>query len=191
MNRYIRQSILILILLITNRLMATEAEEPDSRFFTGGFLGLQFGTVTLLDVSPLLGYRLTENWHIGVGATYKFQSIRNVHYDIYLGRWRNARSHIFGGQAFTRFFVTRQFFAHSEYEFLRIRNEVFVDDPVNQRYNRDHSFSDVHSFFVGGGYRQLLSDRFATDIMLLWNLNDTFESPYNNPVFRIGFVINL
>lgn len=190
MKRYNRPILIICFLLITNVLSATE-EEQVSRFFTGGFVGLQFGTVTLLDVSPLIGYRLTDSWHVGVGGTYKFHSIRNFHYDMYTGRRSNVRSHILGAQTFTRLFVTKQFFAHGEFEFLRIRNEVFVDDPDEQRYNRDYTFSNIHSIFIGGGYRQLMSERFAADIMLLWNLNDTFESPYSNPVFRMGFIINL
>ena len=44
-----------------------------------------------------------------------------------------------------------------------------------------------NSFLVGGGYRQQIGGNAAMNLMVLWNLNDTYDSPYTNPIIRIGF----
>ncbi|MBK7029795.1 MAG: hypothetical protein IPH45_11510 [Bacteroidales bacterium] len=49
-------------------LIETEPRKPWSeRLFYGGSLGLQFGSVTLVDISPLIGYKITPR--IGVTTT--------------------------------------------------------------------------------------------------------------------------
>ena len=40
------------------------------RIFYGGNLGLQFGTITFIDASPLIGYRLTDKLSLGTGISY-------------------------------------------------------------------------------------------------------------------------
>jgi len=40
---------------------------------------------------------------------------------------------------------------------------------------------------VGGGYRQRLGERSSVTITALWNLNQTANTPYSNPVIRLGF----
>ena len=152
-----------------------ENENP-RRWFAGGNLGLQIGTVTLIDVSPLVGYMLTPKLAVGVGATYKYYHIRNYFYDPALNRYENFKSHIFGGSSFGRYFITPNIFAHTEYEYLRYNNQVFGN--IN-----------FHSYFIGAGYRQFFSAGSAAEIMILWNLNETHNSPYSNPVIRMGFSI--
>jgi hypothetical protein len=41
---------------------------------------------------------------------------------------------------------------------------------------------------VGGGYRQNLGEHVALQVAILYNLNQTRLSPYNNPFFSIGIV---
>jgi hypothetical protein len=48
-----------------------------------------------------------------------------------------------------------------------------------------------NSFFVGGGYNQRIGGNTAMYIMILWNLNDTPNSPYVNPIIRVGFSAGL
>lgn len=164
-------------------------DEDRKRWFAGGNIGLQFGYVTLIDVSPFVGYMLTDRLAVGAGATYKYYRIRNYFYDPYQGRHQHFQSHIYGGPAFARYFITRQFFAHTEYEFLRFRNEIYVQNPAGQRYDRQYRHVNVHSMFIGGGYRQYFGSANAFEIMLLYNLNETPDTPYNNPVIRMGFAI--
>ena len=166
-------------------------DDKPRRWFVGGNLGLMIGHVTLIDVSPFVGYMLTERFAVGTGATYKYYRIRNFHYDFYQNRYYHFKSHIFGGPVFARYYIVRDFFAHSEYEYLRFRNEIYVNNPAGQRYDRQYRFENVHSMFVGGGYRQRFGSGNAFEIMLLWNLNETLNSPYENPIIRMGFAIGL
>ncbi len=48
-----------------------------------------------------------------------------------------------------------------------------------------------NSFFVGGGYLQRIGGNSGMYFLVLWNLNDTPNSPYTNPVIRIGFNIGM
>ena len=43
-----------------------------SHLFFGGGLGLQFGSMTLIEISPLVGYKITPKFSIGVSPTYKY-----------------------------------------------------------------------------------------------------------------------
>ena len=49
----------------------------------------------------------------------------------------------------------------------------------------------VSSVFIGAGYRQWISSRAFVGITVLWNLLDDINSPYSNPVFRIGVGIGI
>lgn len=138
--------------------------------FTGGNFGLQFGTVTLIDVSPVLGYKITPKFNIGLGVTY-------IHF-------RDSRykpifvQNIYGARALARYFVLPNLFAHVEYEGLHSQWEPYK--PAFTIYN----------FLAGGGYRQAISDHLFLDAMLLWNFNTTYTL-YNNPIIRIGFNFGL
>lgn len=190
-----RQILILIIVVLFLTPIVSSAQRTDDegqkRWFVGGNIGLQFGYVTLIDVSPIIGYMVTERLAVGIGATYKYYRIRDFFYDSYQGRWQHLQSHIYGGPLFARFFISRQFFAHSEYEFLRFRNEIYVQNAAAQRYDKQYVNVNVQSMFIGGGYRQFFGKASAFEIMLLWNLNETPDTPYSNPVIRMGFSIGL
>jgi hypothetical protein len=66
------------------------------RMYFGGNLGLQFGTVTLIDVSPLAGVMITPKFSSGIGATYQY-------YDD--NRFQGSAGSSYGGRFFTRYNV--------------------------------------------------------------------------------------
>lgn len=135
------------------------------RVFTGGDLGLQFGTVTLVNLSPLVGYMLTDELAIGTGITYQYYSNRNY----------NFSTSIYGGSLFTRYYFDDNLFGHGEYEMLNV--EAF--DGLHERVN-------VTSFLVGAGYNQPLGERSAITLLVLWNFTPSYYWPYSNPVIRGG-----
>ena len=50
-----------------------QAKEPFiSRLNFGGYLGLQFGTYTFINVSPVVSYRATNWLYPGIGFTYMY-----------------------------------------------------------------------------------------------------------------------
>lgn len=144
------------------------------KIFFGGNIGLQLGTITFIDLSPLAGYRITDNLSAGLGITYMYFSDNRPQYDI--------STSIYGGRIFTRYLIIENVFAHIEYESLSLESDVF------QFWNNNlHNRFWVTSFFVGGGYKQYIGERSSVNLLVLWNLNESIYSLYSNPVIRMGF----
>jgi hypothetical protein len=150
------------------------AEEPQTlldRMFWGGSFGLQFGTFTNVSLLPVLGYRATETFWLGVGGVYHYRS------------FRGSSLHNYGGRAFAQQQVFNNFLIHGEVE------QLSVEYPT---WNNSTNMYDLSRRYIsipmaGLGYRQRIGERGAADILLLYNFNNTFASPYSNPVIRAGF----
>jgi hypothetical protein len=153
---------------------------PHDRFvdhlFFGGNLGLQFGSdQTYVEVAPLIGYKFSERFESGLNLKY-------IYYKVHPDNYLNYSTNIYGGGPFARFFVYEGLFVHTEYELLN------MDVPkLYGGYER----KNINSVFVGGGYRQMLGDQSAIDIMLLYNVNESTYSPYNNPIIQFGFAFGI
>ncbi|MDF1546288.1 MAG: hypothetical protein P1P88_00610 [Bacteroidales bacterium] len=172
-------STIILLSIFTLQLNAQyyekKKEKPSfaDKLFFGGGLGLQFGTVTQVEVSPIIGYKVTERFHTGIGISYSYYNdkrfIPTLDYSTY------------GASVFTRFFIFEGLFAHAEIEALNV--EVYTSlSPTIESYRKW-----IDSYLVGGGYFQKLGQRSGIYFLVLWNLNETEFTPYTNPVIRIGF----
>jgi hypothetical protein len=140
------------------------------KLFTGGNLGAQFGNITFIDVSPLLGYKVTDKIGVGIGATYQYYHYHDRLYDL--------ETNVYGGRVFGRYLFTDYLFGHLEYEYLNL--EAFD-------FNRRRV--DVESLLAGGGYIQRISDHAAVVAMILYNFTESVYTPYTNPIIRVGFTI--
>jgi hypothetical protein len=154
----------------------TKSDFKSHLFFGGGF-GLQFGSVTLIELSPLVGYKITPKLGIGLSTTYKYYSYNNSYYTS-----SRLENNVYGGSIFARYMILENIFAHAEYESLFYNIKVSGYATERKQFN---------SVLVGGGYRQQVGENSAMNLMVLWNLNDTQDSPYTNPVIRIGFTIGM
>ena len=68
-------TMLFCFLILSQNIYAQETlsnNQQPSRWFIGGNLGMQFGTVTVLDISPHAGYNLTNRLSFGAGITYQY-----------------------------------------------------------------------------------------------------------------------
>lgn len=147
------------------------------RLFFGGNLGLQFGSATYIDVSPLVGYRITEKLSAGIGATYIYYNVKeSISYYGY-------ETSIYGGRVFGRYSFMENLFAHAETEVLNMEVPEIITGSMNYKLVRDN----IVSVLAGGGYAQPIGERSALVMMLLWNFTEDQYSPYENPIFRIGF----
>lgn len=152
-------------------------EKPSFRdkIFFGGGLGLQFGSITAIEVSPIVGYKVTERFHMGIGSTYKY--LKYTDYE------PKVDFSAYSASVFSRFFITESLFAYAEAEALN--TEVITYDVLTyQVLKRERKWID--SYFIGGGYFQRLGQRSGIYLLVLWNLNESELSPYTNPVMRIG-----
>ncbi len=145
------------------------------RLYTGGNFWGSFGTFTNLEISPLLGYRVTNDYSVGLGIKYNYFRFNGA---------PPVSSSIYGGSAFTRYVFFERFVAHAEFELLSVQQNFGV------------SKSDrvvVPIGLIGGGYS---SNGFQ--LMLLYDLIGNPYNPYigtfgpNSRVYlRAGFLINL
>ncbi|MFN4233944.1 MAG: hypothetical protein ACK4IK_03965 [Bacteroidia bacterium] len=159
--------LIILISLESNGQVGIQNKEPiGDRFFYGGNFGLMFGTITYVELSPLIGYRITDRLSAGPGISYIY--LQDNRFDL--------STSIYGGRLFARYNITDYLFGHGEYEVLNRESPYSLEGRVN-----------VTSIFVGGGYRQRLGPNSFLSIMGLWNLNDSEYSIYRNPIIRMGF----
>ncbi|MBI9037538.1 MAG: hypothetical protein JEY97_05335 [Bacteroidales bacterium] len=171
--------VVIISLLFSLNTIAQQNKESNKSFkdrvFLGGNLGLQFGTITLIEISPLVGYKITDDFSAGLGFTYQYYKDTRFNPDY--------STNIFGGRIFARYYIYQDFFAHSEIEVLNY-----------DAYYWPSSYKDnitVTNVLVGGGYNQRISQKASASIMILWNLNEDINSLYSNPIFRIGFNVGL
>ena len=149
-------------------------EEKASSFmdklFFGGGLGLQFGDVTQIEVSPIIGYKVTPRFHAGLGFSYSYYNDKRYTPTLDFSTY--------GASIFTRFFIYEGLFAQAEAEALNTK--IFYYSGATER-------RWIESYFIGGGYYLPIGKRSGMYLLVLWNLNETEFTPYPNPVIRIGF----
>lgn len=179
-------------------------EKPfKDRLFTGGYLGLQFGSYsTMVDVSPIIGYSLTDNIDVGIGPTYKYYKYKNYYYFSSTSggdRFYDHVANMLGASVFARYYFSSEYiaflnnlFGHVEYEYLNYSyNYYFLSSSGSEVSTAKLSYG-ISSFFVGGGFKQAIGQgRSFFYLLVLWNLNDTYESPYSNPIIRMGVNVGL
>ena len=141
------------------------------RLFWGGNIGALVGNPTYVDLSPLVGCKITEKFSVGVGVIYNYYSYKyaNIRYT----------STFYGGRINARYFILENVFVQAGYD----------------RINRDNPYSIkpnariwIENYLVGGGLRYQVGDHFYCVATALWNLNETPLSPYRNPIIQIGFI---
>lgn len=157
------------------------------RLVFGGGIGLQFGTLTFIDISPVIGYRVTSRLESGIGLTYKYYRYKDFYYDVATNQRFDLRSHMFGASIYSRYSILENIFAHVEFERLRYNYEDIYSS--GGQIVKDPTFTYINSFFVGGGYKQRISNSSYFYILGLWDLIQDPMSPYQNPVLRMGVLL--
>lgn len=185
MNR--TKLITISILLLSSVLASAQYldDEPSysQRIFWGGGFGFTLGSVTHVDVSPIIGYRITNRLSAGVGGIYQF-----FKYPAY-----NVQTSIYGAKVFTSVTLIKDLsnifpfgenmgglLLHAEFEEINIEKGIFSLSQDNERIW-------VSCPLAGLGYQLPIGRRSYMIVYVLLNLYETQDSPYGNPVFRMSF----
>jgi hypothetical protein len=165
-----------------------EAPPIKERLFFGGNFGLQFGTITDIQVSPVIGFWVLPRVAVAVGADYRYYKEQDLATTIY------------GGKGYLQFAVIQDLssviqmgghtgiFLHLEDELLSLKSSFWK--PIAQYPNQLPYTSDrfyQNTVLAGGGISQHLGRRSSLDILVLWPLNDS-EGIYNKPEIRISFI---
>ena len=160
---------------------SSEVPPLKERLFFGGSFGLQFGTITNIEASPIVGLWVLPRLAVAAGPDYRF----------YKDPMR--RTSVYGGKGYTQIVLIRDInsiipiglnmgiFLHAEDEFLSLESAFWKDPP----YTSDR-FS-VNTLLAGGGISQPLGRRGAINMMALWTLIDSGYDIYGNPEIRVSF----
>jgi hypothetical protein len=162
-------------------------EDFKSRLYVGGTFGLGIGTVTNIDLSPMVGYNFNDYLSGGVGATYMFYSYNQPGQDV--------RTSFYGGRLFLRSVPLPEtlpgLYLHAEIE--NINNLRYIANPITGLYNLRRAWTPA--ILIGPGFRQQAGANSYFTIGLYFNVldNGTAESSiYNGPIiYRIGFIFGL
>ncbi|MCC2544937.1 hypothetical protein LJY25_00650 [Hymenobacter sp. BT175] len=148
--------------------------------FSGfGNAGSQFSA----NISPALGYRLTERLAVGPGITYAYNHLSFPGNN----RTESYSTSSYGVKVFSQFVILDELFVHAEYETTYA--QVLYQDQITGAITK--KTLQVNTPLAGLGYRQQFSQRAAADIVLLYNFNDGINDIYGQPVIRFCFLFNL
>lgn len=172
----------------------TESKGFDvQRLVVGGGIGLGFGDVMNVSVSPIIGYRITENLYAGIGLGFQYFRVKNQ-FPVYNQATANTdyyplKSTFFYPSVWARYVIYRNFFAHveGEYDMQSFTAYERASDPNGGpvKYKLNYNSPAV---LVGGGLRQPITDRSSLVLVALYDVLQHEYSPYRNRVdLRIGF----
>lgn len=158
----------------------TKGFDP-SRITFGGNFGASFGSVTYVDISPLVGYRITDRWIAGVGISYIYYRQK---YTFSSGATQLYQTSLYGGRLFTQFNILPNVFLHGELEALNFDYYDFLTATNGRAW--------YTTPMIGAGYSQPIGARSSFRVMALYAFGtDNPKSPYyQNPlIFRVGFFL--
>lgn len=167
-----------------------------SRFIVGGWFVFGMGNGFFnAGLTPVFGYRITDNFSAGIGFGYQYFRIKEnnlVITDPNTGaqEFRPLNANIYSPSVWTRYVIWNNIFAHVEYEH-NIFNQTYYDNDFTQYGTvpvvKVKESINVPSLLVGGGLRQPISDRTSFIIMGLYDVLQEKNSPYRNTLaIRLG-----
>lgn len=146
------------------------------RLWFGGGIGLNFGSVTAVQIDPLVGVYLDDKRKLstGLGLSYYYVKYNVPGFD--------ASFNGYGYRVFTRYRVIEQAYLHAEFYHLNIERYNFNDQLVRIW---------VPHLLVGGGYREPIGDRASFYLQILWEVLQDRNSVYRGqgPIISGGIGI--
>jgi hypothetical protein len=172
-----------------SRTKKTEGFDPQRLIVGGGFnLGLADGLFSI-GASPIVGYRITDNFAAGVGLGFLYYSFKDYYFYNVNGNdeYYPLRATLYYPSIWTRYVVYRDFFVQAEGEFdLQQISEYKLD--VNGYPEKQKNSYASPALLLGAGLRQPVSDRASLVLMAMYDVIQDKYSPYRNRIdFRIGF----
>lgn len=152
------------------------------RLFYGGSVGLVFGTITDIQLSPVVGIWVLPRIAVATGPSYRYY------------KDQFAKTAIYGGKAYVQFVIIQDinsflplgvhtgFFLHAENELLSLKTSFWKPTP----YHSDRFY--VNTVLAGAGISQQVGRRSSLNFIVLWPLNDSDYELYSRPEIRISFI---
>jgi hypothetical protein len=192
MKRYYKLvQVPVLLILFLNQINGQDEEYLNGKLYLSPEFGLIIGTTTRIEVSPAVGYYVSDRFSIAGGFRYEYYKQSDNYYGKY-------ETNIYGPRAFARYSLIKnignllpvqsniEILAHVEFEALSLSNKYFGNNLSNEVGRFWYS-----TVLIGGGISQSASQRIKLNAIILWDVDTSLRSPYTNPIFRIAIQIML
>ena len=147
------------------------------RLVLGGNFQLHPGDLVSLDISPVVGYRWTKMFRIGLGGTYRTTFDEKEKFLL------SDEKEVFGYRGFVEHDIYKGFYAHGEYERL---NGADLSKKNIQQDRRANTWRDGALLGLGKSYK--IKNKIKGNVMVLYNFLYDEQSLYNKPWnLRFGF----
>jgi hypothetical protein len=188
LSKFIRKPVLAILILTTSlsavsaQSVREEAPPLKERLFFGGNIGLQFGTITDIQVAPVVGLWVLPRLAVALGPDYHFF------------KYQNLQTNIYGGKGYMEFVIFQNInkfipmgsntgiFIHVEDELLSLESAFWKEQNT---YTSERFY--INTILAGPGLSQQIGRRASLNIMFLWALNDSGYGIYGNPDIRVSF----
>ena len=193
--------LLALLVTVSLSLSAFSQDEDNEKFFkkenvfTGGTLNASFGNqITVLGISPYIGYSFNKYIDLAVSPGINYQSERD--YPYYGDKLRLTT---YGPGAFVRIFPVKFLFAQAQYEFNFLRTK-YIPFGSTGGLGVERFKYDAHSLLVGPGIsngKDFPYQKSYYYFSIMWDVGNSPYSPYKDnldravPIFRAGYNIAL
>ena len=166
----------------------TKGPKPEwrSKLFIEGNMGMSFsGNYIQIEVSPVIGYDITDRFSLAAGPIYEF-----ISYKPYSTSDDRVKVNLAGARTFGRFYVIEQLFAHAEYDFLRYKDNFGNKTSAN----RLPLGAGYHARTSGGGVSMAVMALY--DVLYQANKNKPAyalfnDFSYNGWIIRFGVNFHL
>ncbi len=143
------------------------------RISVGGGLGLQFGTLTYIALSPLVSYHITNDLIIGAGPLYQYVNNSDPLYDFNYSAY--------GGRITGTYFLPgrlNNIALLGEYDVWNVPDYYSPFPQITRAY--------VYIPLLGIGLRRPLGEHSYYIITGMWDFSHSILSPYANPTISAG-----
>jgi hypothetical protein len=151
-------------------------------FYFGGDFGLSVGGKQIfVNISPLVGFKLSDKFSIGGGSVFQYLRTQVILIDPIQGvnLKQTAQTLIYGGRGFTRLFLHKKFFAQGDFELINVQLPTTDGSKIRNW---------VPGAWAGAGYSFDIGRGMGLNLILSYNfLYKEGKSPYTSPLdVRVG-----
>ncbi|MBA3828205.1 MAG: hypothetical protein H0X33_04650 [Taibaiella sp.] len=169
--------------------------DPSKLVYGGGAVAGFGNGYADLGISPMIGYKFTNDFIAGIGLGYEYLKVDQQVYDQSTGSYFTApaKANIIYPGVWARYFVYRgsfgSFFVEGNFEYDLMYFSAYNYDNNYNPVAQKASFQ-VPCLLMGGGLSQPVSDRVSLLVEVLYDVLQQQNSPYLHiPVIRGGIVV--
>lgn len=182
----------VVIILILFTVSVNIYAQENKKLLWGFSASADFGRYNdRIGIEPNIAYQILPKTYLGIGGAVLYYNTENTVYDVAENNVTQTgvkdRVWYFGGSSFLQFvpFENKETFVKNM--FLQTSIEALFGNGKYKSNGNTYSYTtENYTPFVSIGYKQPLSEKMSLNILLAFKLNDENDSPYKNPVIRVG-----